>query len=663
MEHLMAWILGPLGLAILFGIGFVIMIIRLYRKVDQGRALINNEFRKVKVYFTGAVVIPILHRAEEMDISVKTVEINRRGSEGLICADNIRADIQVTFYVRVNKTQDDVLKVAQTIGVKRASDQRTLETLFIPKFAEALKTVGKKLDFEDLYTRRDDFRDQIMEVIGRDLNGYVLDDAAIDYLEQTPLETLDTDNILDAQGIRKITDITTKERVKTNSFQNDERKRIKQQDVEADEAVFELDRQREEALAKQQREIATVQAREKAETEKVTQEERLRAETARITADQELGVQDQNRQREVEVAGKNRERVVLVETERVEKDRALEAVAREREVELSRIAKEKALEVERKEIQDVIRERVAVERTVAEEEERIKEVRVVEEAKRSKAQMVIAAEAEAEERLVKDIKAAEAAEKAAAHLAKEKVVLAEAGLEAADKDAAAKIRLAEGVQAETAAEGLAHVKVKEADAVATEKLGTAEAVVIREKGSSEATALNARMIAEAEGLTEKAKAMAALDEASRGHEEYRLQLEKEKAVELAAIDTQRGIAEAQAGVLAEGLKAANIDIIGGESVFIDKIVGAMASGKSLDGYVKKSDVLKTVGAEYLTDGRSLPDDLRDVLSGLSSGDVQNLTLSAVLAGLAAKGDAGSRKKLQALAAKAKELGLDDLTLS
>jgi hypothetical protein len=89
----------------------------------------------------------------------------------------------------------------------------------------------------------------------------------------------------------------------------------------------------------------------------------------------------------------------------------------------------------------------------------------------------------------------------------------------------------------------------------------------------------------------------------------------------------------------------------------------MASGKSLDGYVRKSDVLRTVGAEYLTEGRSLPDDLREVLGGLSSGDVQNLTLSAVLAGLAAKGDAGSRSKLQALADKAKELGLDDLKLS
>ena len=43
-----------------------------------------------------------------MDISVKTLEIDRRGKEGLICADNIRADIKVAFFVRVNPTADDV---------------------------------------------------------------------------------------------------------------------------------------------------------------------------------------------------------------------------------------------------------------------------------------------------------------------------------------------------------------------------------------------------------------------------------------------------------------------------------------------------------------------------------------------------------------------------
>ena len=125
------------------------------------------------VTFTGKIVLPVVHRAEMMDISVKTIEIDRSGHEGLICKDNIRADIRITFFVRVNKTVEDVIKVAQAIGTDRASHEATLQELFNAKFSEALKTVGKQLDFVDLYTQRDEFRDQIIRVIGTDLNGYM----------------------------------------------------------------------------------------------------------------------------------------------------------------------------------------------------------------------------------------------------------------------------------------------------------------------------------------------------------------------------------------------------------------------------------------------------------------------------------------------------------
>ena len=181
-----------IGIGLLLVIGFGFLLARFYRQVAQGQVLIVNTMKtEPKVSFTGAVVIPIINRAEVMDISLKTIEIDRRGKQGLICADNIRADIKVSFFVRVNKTVDSVLKVAGAVGCARASDQGTLNELFEAKFSEGLKTVGKRLNFEDLYKEREVFKDQIVQVIGKDLNGYLLEDAAIDYLEQTPLEKLD----------------------------------------------------------------------------------------------------------------------------------------------------------------------------------------------------------------------------------------------------------------------------------------------------------------------------------------------------------------------------------------------------------------------------------------------------------------------------------------
>ncbi|MGW1153011.1 flotillin family protein [Streptomyces rubiginosohelvolus] len=672
-------VLVAVVLIIVIAIAFVIT--RLFRKVEQGKAPIISKTKKVDVTFTGAVVLPVLHKAETMDISVKKIEIHRAGREGLICQDNIRADIQITFFVRVNKTVEDVIKVAQSIGTQRASDKAAIQEFFAAKFSEALKTVGKQLDFVDLYTKREEFRDRIIQVIGTDLNGYHLDDAAIDFLEQTPMSQLDGSNILDAQGIRKITELTAIEHVRTNEFQRTEQKEITRQDVDARETILELERRQAEAEIKQRREVESLRAREEAATARVQEEERLGAQTAFIKTEEQLGIQRENQAREIAVAQKNRERVIAVESERIEKDRMLEVIGRERETELNRIAATKEVEAERREVADVIRERIAVDRTVAEQEESILTLRAVEDAERARRSVIIAAEAEAQEKLVKDIKAAEAAEAASAHLAAEQLTLAEARLKTADLDAQAKLRLAEGVQAETAAPGLAAVQVRDAEADVTEKAGLAEAEATAARLKAEAEGARLKALAEAEGtqaratadaavigeklkaeaagLTEKAAAMAALDEASRTHEEYRLRLDAEKEIRLAGLEVQRQVAEAQATVLATGLENADIDIVGGESVFFDRLVSSVSLGKAVDGFVDNSQTAQALAGSWLDGSSSFTDDLSRVLGSVSTGDVRDLTVSALLMRLMGSSGAASGQVEQLLAA-AKELGLADL---
>lgn len=369
-----------------------------------------------------------------MKISVITLELNRTGKEGLICKDNLRADITVAFYLRVNETAEDVLRVAKSVGVGRASDREAVNQLFNAKFSEALKTVGKKLEFMQLFEERQHFRDSIVETIGEDLNGYVLEDVAIDYLEQTPKSSLDSNNILDSEGIKRITEITAMHNVETNRLERDQELEIQRKNVSAREASLELERSQSDAEARQQREIETLQARESSETEQVRQQERARAEAARIKTDEELAIADENKQRQIEMAMKARERAVQIEEVRIRQARELEDVNRERAVEIERIGMEKALEEERKEIADITSQRIAVERNVAEEEENIKDVRNRSEAERLKVTKVVAAEAEAEELKLMDVKAAEAAFERAKFEAEQVRVKSQADLDAAEKN-------------------------------------------------------------------------------------------------------------------------------------------------------------------------------------------------------------------------------------
>lgn len=634
-------IITGVGIFFVILMGFAALFKAFYVKVEQGTALIVNDMSaKPKVHFTGALVYPIIYKKELMKISLITLEVDRRGKDGLICNDNMRADITVAFYLRVNETADDVLKVAKSIGAGRASDREAVNLLFNAKFSEALKTVGKQIDFVNLFENRQEFREKIIQVIGDDLNGYVLEDVAIDYLEQTPKSSLDPTNILDAEGIKKITELTAEQNVRTNILERDEELAIKKKNVETVEAMLELERQQSDAEAKQEREIATIRAREEAETKKVQEEERRKAEATTIQVEQDLQVQTENQKREIEVAEQNRQRAVAIEIEKVTRARDLEVVSREREVELQRIEAEKAVEVEKKEIANVIRERVVVDKTVAIEEERIKEVREVSEADRAKQTQVLAAEAQADEEKVKQVKAAEAEELSAKHKAVEITTIAQAELEASSKEAEAKKKIAEGVQAERAAPGLAEAKVQEAKADALEKEGVAEATVIRAKGDAEADAhlgtgkAEAEVIAakgdseakaakeigmagadvtreqfkaEADGLVDKFEAMNSMSEDARAHEEYRMGLETALKEALASIDAGKEIAKENAEVLAVALQKANIDIVGGEDHFFNNFAKSLSIGKAVDGLADKSDTIAAL-IDHVIQGRPTADD-------------------------------------------------------
>ena len=167
--------------------------------------------------------------------------------------------------------------------------------------------------------------------------------------------------------------------------------------------------------------------------------------------------------------------------ERVQRDRELEMTERNRVVGVADVEKDKAIEIEKRNIQEVIRERVAVERAVVEEQERIKDTEEIAAADRLKKVQVTAAEMRADEELIRQTKLAQA-EKDASVLFAEKVrIEAEAKRDAAEKETAATKMLAEAESARVAASGLAEATVQEAKATSLEKEGSAEASILQKK--------------------------------------------------------------------------------------------------------------------------------------------------------------------------------------
>lgn len=249
-------ILVVAGATLVLLVLILVAVARMYQRVDRSEALVINGTGEPRVSFSGALVVPLLHRAERISLAVHPIVVDRHGAESVVCLDKLRADIRVTFLVRVNRTAEDILKVAQVVGCARASDPAVLHAIFSAKFTEGLEIVARHFEFEQLHRNRDEFRDQVLSVIGRDLQGFILDDIAIDRLQHVPLEALDPNNLFDAEAIRKLTDQTSRHNIATNELRRREATEIAHQNLIADEQLYRIERQRAESEAHERQQLA-----------------------------------------------------------------------------------------------------------------------------------------------------------------------------------------------------------------------------------------------------------------------------------------------------------------------------------------------------------------------------------------------------------------------
>ena len=710
MQTLLILFLILVGLFVLAG--FVLLCVR---KIHPGKAGISVGLGGLRVAFDYMIRLPIVQNFEEMDISVKKLEIHRKGKDGLVCKDNIRADISVAFYIRVEATEESVRKVSQMLGVERVSDMAQLRELFEAKFSEALKTAGKQMEFHELFTERIKFREEIQATIGKDLDGFLLQDVAIDYLEQTPLDQHDPSNVLDSEGIKKITEITQRERVIANEFSQRAQVQVEKENADADIAKREQKRRNEEDTARQSRAINEVKANEEAEARKVIEARRQEVEAKRVEAEEAIRLRTEDMNRAVQ----EREFTVKKEKQRLEQEAVQEGeearVRRERTVSLAEMDKEvkvneAAVEVERKRATVVAEQKAVVQQ---EEEkrniearmtaERVREVTLIEaemNAKKDQTEKVVASEAQkegernlAEAGKIKTITAADAGREAALRDAERLQTTADAEAKVADKRRHAAEQEAEGTAAREAAKGLAEAKVtmakasaRKSEAAAIKEVGLAEAEVAKAKGTVQAENTQTQAEAEAEGTKEremavaagieargtaeaksihlKADAMKLLHAAGQEHEEFKLRLQKERDVELASIQVQRDVAQANAQVVSEALKTAKIDIVGGENDFFEKIVRSIGTGKSVDRLVQNSATLTDIKDTFFNgDPEHFKTQLRTWVAdfGIQSEDLKNLTLSALLAKLiASTNDAGLKDGIRSALAFAKEKGMGEV---
>jgi hypothetical protein len=156
--------------------------------------------------------------------------------------------------------------------------------------------------------------------------------------------------------------------------------------------------------------------------------------------------------------------------------------------------------------------------------------------------------------------------------------------------------------------------------------------------------------------------MKLFDAVGKDHEEFKLQLNKDRDIELAEINIRQRIAQEQAKIVSEGLKSAKIEIVGGENRFFERLVNSITTGKSVDGMVTHSNVLGDVRKALLgPDAQAARDQICKSITqfGLRTEDLKNLTISALVLKLIARADSEQKGVLNGILNTIKELGLGE----
>jgi hypothetical protein len=240
-----------------------------------------------------------------------------------------------------------------------------------------------------------------------------------------------------------------------------------------------------------------------------------------------------------------------------------------------------------------------------------------------------------------------------------KVQLVTADAKEKDGMVSAKVRMAEAeaLQKYGTAEAEALRLKLEAEATGNEKLGmaqvnvrTADANAVAKQGEAEALAIEAKFQAEAKGLKEKFEAMKAMSPETKDHEELRLRLNNNHVEVLKTIEAQTSIAREQADVLGKAMGNARIDIVGGEGDYFQRFVNALAVGKGIDGTINKSQTLQVALKDHLDGKRDVVGDAKELIGALghSSGELENLSVAALLTKVLRDGNSDQKKSLLSL---------------
>lgn len=318
-------------LLVVIGLFFVMF----YKRTTKEIAFVRTGLGGLRICADGAIlIVPMLHEYIPVKMNTFRLDVARSANDAVITKDRMRADIAVDFFIRVNPTVEAIAIAAQTLG-RRTLNPDNLRDIIEAKLVSAMRSVAAEMTMEELHEQRPQFTQTVLNAVSEDLakNGLELESVALTALDQSNIIHFREDNLFDAEGKTKLTETVEIRRKERNAIQQDNEIAIQQKNLETQQKILEIERQKEFSRLEQEGQISIQKADQAAS---VATEEALKhqqAEQSRIDAELKINLGRIQAQQAVETS--EIEKKLKIDTAEIDSKKSIQLAEQDKQIAIS----------------------------------------------------------------------------------------------------------------------------------------------------------------------------------------------------------------------------------------------------------------------------------------------------------------------------------------
>ncbi len=280
----MGWLVLLLTVSILALIN-IWFLQRYYAKASLDTALVRTGFGGCRVVTDGGCLsLPILHQVQKVYMGALTLRVSRDGKDAVLTRDQLRADIEFEFELRVAPTPEGISAAAQTLGSRIARGGATVGDVLLGSTVDAIQRAASVRTLEDIHLDRSTFSGDVAATVESQISklGLTLVAASLVAVDQSDLSQWNENNAFNAQGMRRLAALVADQRKERVRIETEAEVAVSESRLAQHQRQLELKREEREAEIAQQEHLAKLEADAKSRENRALNDATLASETTRI---------------------------------------------------------------------------------------------------------------------------------------------------------------------------------------------------------------------------------------------------------------------------------------------------------------------------------------------------------------------------------------------